>query len=75
MEIEKFGTLRSLVHDQKLTTEPAIGIILRNTYYIYQKVTAGLSYLHQKGLVHGDIKGIISLYVYSIHECLYIVSN
>ena len=64
MEIEKFGTLRSMVQAQKLKNEPwaAIGIIFRNIYYIYQKVTAGLSYLHQKGLVHGDIKGIVIIH-------------
>ena len=52
-----------MVCSRKLAKEP-IEIILRNTYYVYQEMTAGLSYLHQKGLVHGDVKGtIIILFV------------
>ena len=46
---------------QKLKNEP-VGFIFKNVCYVYQKVAAGLNYLHHKGLVHGDIKGMLYHY-------------
>ena len=43
------------------------GYIFKNVYYVYQEVTAGITYLHQNGMVHGDIKGMYVLsYVHVI---------
>ena len=63
-----FGTLLSLIRAQKSSKKPTI-YIFKNVYYIYQGITAGVSYLHQNGMVHGDIKGIKVLCVLSYIVC------